>query len=293
MISLILFFHVIIYSEGNEIKAGKDFFITVDLSHDNPYQGEGLIMTLMLHSITPDIVNAEIISVPSVSNGDFSIFKEINSSETMKHEQIGNKHYYSVPIKRYLISFPDSRTYTLKGAECDLYVKIQHEYNDFFGIRRRGYQVQKINIEIPDRKVKVQKLPAHLEYNSGAMGKFKLNATLPKGDIIMNETATVIFELKGAGILCDNVLPDYASAFNKDVKLRSMSESRNMYYDGADVISVLTMECEFIPISKDAKIDPLSFTYFNPDTGKYETAVSENIKLDVKSVISKIDTIEI
>lgn len=116
-----------------------------------------------------------------------------------------------------------------------------------------------------------------------------METIVPKGDIIVNEDASLIIVVKGKGLLGSDILPEYREAFGTGNKLKSFTERTDSFYDGKDIVSEFEMECEFVPTDiKNCEIGVVRFGYFNPETGKYETAESKPVKIDVKSSAVKI-----
>ncbi len=79
---------------------------------------------------------------------------------------------------------------------------------------------------------KVKSLPAAKDTVafSGAVGKFSVSTVVPRGDIIVNEEASIIVIVKGRGLLGSDILPEYRDAFGEGNKLKSISEQLNTYF---------------------------------------------------------------
>ena len=276
-------------------RISEDFFITLEVSKDNPYEREANYLTLTLHSKIPDIAYANVIESPYVESGNFNYINRIDVSSRGRKEIIDGEEYFSFPLQTYVFTFHDKGNYTLSGGTFEVGINMPVVYDDPFWGRTRGVETSNVKLVSDKKKIKVRKLPTPIKEENfcDVVGDFEIATVVPPGDIIINEPCTAIITVKGKGLLGNDVLPEYAEAFHDEVKLKSMSENRKMYFDGKDIVSELQLECDFIPQSADAKIGAVKIVYFNPETGKYETAVSDPVDVKVKSITSKIQTIDI
>lgn len=271
-----------------------EILLETDVSNPNPYVGEGVIMTISILSDTDAVNGAAIRNVPSLEKGEFDFIRSIESTGRAKIVSRNKKEYYKIPVKSYLISFASPGKQKINSFSGEVAVARPVVYNDMFGMRRRGLRSENIEVEGGGAQIKVRNIPSvkNNEF-SGAIGKYEVKGHIPAGNLYLNEGATVIYTIRGKGILKDTFLPDYKPVFNETAQLKSVSESRNMYFDGKDVISELRLECEFIPLEKNGRLDPLELIYFDPETGKYESSRSEEMRFSTKSITTKIETIDV
>lgn len=273
----------------------RDLFISYSLDAKSLYEREGAILTVNLYSTNPDIAFAERLSPAALDKGEFSYISNLEFPRRARREVIDGKEYYVFTLNAYLVCLHDKGSYTLRGAEYEVGINTPVVYDDPFWGPTRTAKTERVVIKTDPFKFKVKELPACKPEDSfsGAVGDFQVSTTIPPGDIVLNQEATAIITLKGRGILGKDIMPEYLDAFSKDVTLKSVSENRDSYFDGKGIVSILTLECEFIPKSKDAEIGPVYFGFFNPKTGKYEKAVSESVRINAKSIASQKETIEV
>lgn len=273
----------------------RDLFISYNLGDKTVYEREGEILTVNLYSTEPDIAYAERLAPAALDKGKFSYITNIEYPRRARREMIDGKEYFVFTLDAYLVCLHDKGSYTLRGAEYEIGVNVPVIYDDPFWGRTRTAKTESFRVKAEPFKFKVKELPGCKADDSfsGAVGEFEVTTTIPPGNIVLNQEATAIITLKGRGILGKDIMPEYIDAFSNDVTLKSVSENRDSYFDGKGIVSVLTLECEFIPKSKDAEIGPVSFGFFNPKTGKYEKAVSDSVKVNAKSIASQKETIEV
>lgn len=279
---------------GIAAKEKEDYFITFDLEKKSLYEREAVLGTLTLHSRDANIAFSEMVVAPELEKGNFGFIRSVASNLRPEKEEIDGEIYYSIPLKSYIIALHDKGTYTISGGKFKIGTVKREYYNDPFWGRRVAERVVPVIVDVKPKQIKVKALPGQNGVNySGLVGDFDVKTIIPRGDIILNEPSTALIKIQGKGLIGEDILPDYAGAFKKGVKLKSMSESRDIFFDGKSAVSELVLECEFIPTEKSAEIGIVELDFFNPATGKFEKASSEITKVEVKSITSKIETIEI
>ena len=151
-----------------------------------------------------------------------------------------------------------------------------------------GY-VNRVEVEelsAPDVMVKASPLPekGRPDNFSGAVGNFNVTVSVPSGEIIAGEEAYLVVTLSGDGDLSGLAPPDVRQAFAKPLQFKSMTENRNEYISKGELGSELEMECVFVAEKEGTfTIGPISFSYFNPRTRRYEQAESTPVTIEVES----------
>lgn len=288
---------VLVLSLSSELyggnKTNRDFFISFDLEN-NIFEREAVLATLTLHSRQPKIVFSEMLEPPGLENGQFDFIRNVNTSARSYKEDIDGETYFAIPLKSFVISIHEKGTYRLSGGKFKIGVVERYAYDDPFWGRRVAERVIPVEVDVEPLKFKIKGLPTSSGGAfSGLVGDFEIETQIPSGDIILNEVASAIIKVSGKGLIGEGILPDYSKAFSKGVKLKSMSESRNIFFDGEAPVSELVLECEFVANSKDAEIGSVEIDFFNPEKAKFEKVASDIKKLEIKSITSKIETIDI
>ncbi len=279
-----------------EAKKRDDIFITAELSNKYPYQGEAVVLSYKLYSKSGDINYARRVQNTELDGGAESYLSKLQIDSRGRKEVVDGQTYYVFPLESYVLSFDKKGSYAYKGGKFDIGVQFPVVYEDPFWGRRRGYKTEKFELDVPQLNFKVKNVPSpSADFRDvNTVGEFTISTSLPPGDIILENPARAIITLKGRGILDEEVMPQYAEAFEgKNIRLKSMSESRSVYFDGRSVVSELSLDCEFIPLEKEVEIGSVKFKFFNPSRGKFEETKSLPVKVDVRSITSKVQTTDI
>ena len=277
-------------------KNAEALFITAELSNNNPYEGEAAVLTYMLWARSADIGFARRVDETSFFKDGEGYIAPLEIDNRGYRRTLDGETYFVFPLESYVVAADGKGSFRFKGGSFDVGVNYPVVYEDPFWGRRRGYKTDERRILIPELAFKVRSLPAPDIKNdeTATVGNFTVSTLVPPGEIILEEPARAIITLKGRGLLGSEVLPQYAEAFKgENIKLKSMSEGRRTYYDGKSVVSELTLDCEFIPMEKEVVIGEVSFRFFNPTNGRYEKVSSSPVTVKVKSITSKVETVDI
>ncbi|MDE6682575.1 MAG: hypothetical protein K2J87_04030 [Muribaculaceae bacterium] len=285
-----------LFTSPAEAKKRDDIFLTAEISNASPYPGEAVMLTYKLYSITGDIEYARREGDTNLAGGSETYFSRIQTDSRGRREKVDGEDYYVFPLEKYILSVDKKGNYSYKGGSFKVGVNWPVVYEDPFWGRRRGYKPENIFLDVPQVSFKVKQLPAPPKgYNDvNTVGQFEISTSVPPGEIILDQPARAIITLKGRGLLGEEVLPEYADAFlGEDLRLKSMSENRNVYFDGKSVVTELTLDCEFIPLAKEVEIGSVKFKYFNPVSGRFEEKSSLPVKVNVRSITSKMPTTDV
>lgn len=295
MVGTLLF--LLVFSSTVEAKKKDDnIFLTAEISNRSPYPGEAVTLTYKLYSKTGDIKYARREDDINLEGGSEAYFSRIETDSRGRREKVDGEDYYVFPLEKYVLSVDRKGNYSYKGGSFNIGVNHPVVYEDSFWGRRRGYKTENKLLAAPQVSFKVKQLPAPPKgYDDvNTVGQFEISTSVPPGEIILDQPARAIITLKGRGLLEEEVLPQYADAFlGDDLKLKSMSENRNVYFDGKSVVTELTLDCEFIPLAKEVEIGPVKFKYFNPVSDRFEEKSSLPVKVKVRSITSKMPTTDV
>lgn len=278
-------------------KNSPDIFLKAEISNRNPFEGEAVIYNISLYSKTPDIQYVRRVEDTVLKGGDESYLSRIETGSRGRREKVNGETYFVFPVESYVLSVGEKGSYNYMGGAFEvevLYPVVVSE--DPYRGRYEYKRVDKRFLTVPAVSFKVKKLPApeDKDVSGSSVGNFTLSTFVPPGDIILEQPARVLITLRGRGLIGGDVLPEYTDAFKGDkIKLKSMSESRSLYFDGNSVVSELTLDCEFIPLDKEAEVGSVRFRFFNPKKGKYEETESSPVKVEVRSITSKVETMDV
>lgn len=261
----------------------------------NLYHHEPAVITLYLWIQGYDVQGVRKSKSSTLNNGKFSYLKQAEFDRQPRVVKKDGETWTVYPIDSYAIAMDKAGKYKLQDGRYVIDLAVPVIYDDPFWGKMQTLKTQRIEVPVNPVQITVSDLPPvpHDTEFSGAVGDFKVEVTVPPGDIFLNEEATAIVTITGNGWLNDDTLPEYHDAFLKGTKLKSFSENRQQYLRDGKMISELQMECTFIPTDKNAEISPVWLEVFNPIKGVYETVKSEPVKVKVQSIAAKAPTHDI
>ncbi len=266
-----------------------------EMSEKEIYSNELSVLNLVLYSNTADVAYAEAIENFGLENGRFGILSRFKGRNRVERVKYKNKDCLRVVLASYIFNIENSGSIILSGGEYAIGLNYKVVINDPFWGPVSTYRTSEFKLTPPDLKIKVKGLPSGAPAGfSGAVGIFNMETIPINRQIIVGERARVLIRLKGTGYIPDNILPDYKKAFGKGLKLLSATDGRWNSIENGKVISIVEVECEFLVESKECnEIGRISFTYFDPKSGKYVESESKPLKLDIVSSVVKRDLMEI
>lgn len=285
----------------NEIN--KDLFIKVVVDKTDVRVGEQITTSYKLYSRLPMQVN--ISKLPSL-NGFWTQDFEIPRQAKPTEEIVNGKKYQVFLLKKSAL-FPQSAgTLQLDPAEAKGVARIVQQvkrrmsdmFADPFGIgtlmmndpffnnaffNSVGYKDVDVHLKSSPVNITVRPLPEKdkPEGFGGAVGQFTVNSKIDKTDLTTDDVATLTFTVTGSGNLKliespTLKLPNGINTY--DPQVVDTITGRSTTIAGSKIITyAITPQTP-----GDYDIPPISFTYFNPQTGAYVTTKTPGYKIHVK-----------
>lgn len=257
----------------------ENVFIKIELSDSKIFDGEWARYDVVLYSSTSTILDVLIKKNPGFEN--FWIIEGVPDSNF--HEtKIKGRPYYRAILKSYYLSGKSVGNFEISAPVYDVITgKHVIEKDPFWGSYRRTV---KNNIQVVGQaeKVRIEKLPK--DYVKGmAIGDYKVNVWIPSGNVEPNEDSILIVSIEGKGDLSDAVIPAVTGNFTGPLRLKSIKEDRKRYLDRDALCSEIILECKFTSSEEgDVEFPGVSYQFFNPEKGKFETAVSDPLIINVR-----------
>lgn len=278
-------------AKAQAVPVGKhvdDLFIRYEFSKDKIYEHEGALVTAWLYTINPEIAYARELNPPVAAKNNFTYLSQVRDMRQPRRERIKGADYYVFPLTTYVVMMAEDGKFEIAENDFEVGVNVPVITFDPIWGEQKGFRTNNMTVKSPKTSFRIRKLPDILDPNvhySGAVGIFEIKTEIPEGNIILNESSTAVITVRGKGLLGNDILPEYRNAFGTGAKLKSVAENTRLYFDGKNVISELELVCEFIPTDQEnCEIGVVSLGYFNPETGHYETAYSEPVKVKVNSL---------
>jgi hypothetical protein len=191
----------------------------------------------------------------------------------------GGKRYVSVSVTRTLVPLAPG-THRVPGVSFSLEEGVRFR-RDFFG-GRRATQVRRWRAEAPERELVVAAIPGREQPPSfgGAIGRgFSLDVSADRTVVQVGEPITLSFVVRGEGLETASLPPLDAEGLLPVDRFRVPGDVPTGQLDGeakrfTAVVRVLDPNVSEIPA--------LAYSWFDPDTKRFETTRSRPIALSVR-----------
>lgn len=261
---------------------GKDdILLRAVVSRTSVFKGEPLRLTIKLYNRVP-IVGAQGESWPSF-NGFWA--QELDrGAARQSRETIGGKVYESQVVREYLLYPQQAGTLTIDPAELTLVAQVvvqgRRNMDPFFGGGPEVHNVPR-KVQSPRVTVTVKPLPGGAPASfSGAVGSFSMDTTLPSERLQANSAATYTVKISGTGNLTFVQAPKLTLPGSFEQYNVKTTESINASTSG--ISGYRQFEYPFIARAEGTyDIEPVEFTFFNPERMQYVTLQSKALTLEI------------
>ncbi len=260
--------------------ADESLYLVATLSNDKPYLNQGVLVTYTLY-FSPRVYINNFIPVENPTYKNFwSQDLPIKEYET-RRTTFRNESFNAVDLKTVVLYPQKSGSLALDPFALELYVQIPTGRRDFFGdpIMRSATKTVKAG----DLSINVRELPEEgkpLNF-SGAVGDFELSVDASRTNLEDNESTQIKVKINGKGNLkllsipelsLPSALEKYDPEYTDDVRVNR--EGMN-----GSVTNSYTVVPRYAGIYP---VDPLEFTYFDPNSKSYKTLSSDPFDLTVE-----------
>lgn len=257
--------------QGSE--EGRDYWITTTVNKKEAYAHEEILFTFRFFTKI-QIGQAEL--------------KEPEFVDFWSDILVPEKKYYStINGVRHVVSEKVYALYPLSSgdltiSETELNVQVPSRsttdpFDDFFGFSRQ--QASPKHLTSPFIPIKVLPLPEAPKDYVNLVGKFGLSVTLSQEEVGEGDSATLEITLSGHGNIKDAVLPDIKL---DDFKIYDDKPTLEISRKENGIFGKKIFKKALVPKHSGLQTIPtFSLTYFDPETGAYETLESPELKLNV------------
>jgi hypothetical protein len=257
-------------SENSGLESsGGDLFVNLSLNRKEVYLGEYIVATVKLFTKV-NISGINEIKFPTF-NGFLKSDLETPPLTSLKQENINGSVYGTGVIQQFLLFPQVTGDINIESVQITVLIQQKTGQSDaFFGDFFAQYQNVPKAIVSQAMKIKVKPLPGVQPENfSGIVGKLDLKAELSKDSVNVNDAINFKITVSGTGNLkiattpLLKLTPDievYDPKITDDIKNGLNGTSGQKSFD-------------YILIPRhygDFTIPPITYSYFNISTGKYE-----------------------
>ena len=261
--------------------AKDDILLRAVVSRTSVYKGEPLRVTFKLYERVP-VVGYNDVKFPSF-NGFWA--QELNTDNARRQRETFNgKVYETLVAKEYLLYPQQAGTLVIEPAELTAVAQVvvpgRRNVDPFFGGGPDFVNVPR-KVQSPRINIAVKPLPAGAPASfSGAVGSFTMDAVLPQERLAANSAATYTVKISGTGNLTFVQAPKLTLPASFEQYNVKTTESINTSASG--ISGYRQFEYPFIARAEGAyDIEPIEFTYFDPQRVQYVTLKSKPLTLEI------------
>lgn len=258
-----------------EYLASESIDLVAEISKTDPYLNEAISVVYKLYIAE----NTGIRTWNEIDKPRYNDFwsQNIDVKELKVQEGLYKGENYRFVVLKKTVLFPQKTgELSLEPLTLDISVEVPSNRRDIFG--RRATTTVTRTVTAGNRNIKVKPLPkqGRPENFSGAVGEFDFKVESSKKTLTASEAFNLKLEVSGKGNLMLFELPEpilpssleiYDPEHSEDIKT-SLNGTKGRILDN---YTIVTNESGQYPIP------PISFSFFNPKTKRYETINSEKI----------------
>ena len=269
-------------SSTGDIPSG-DLFLRLSLSRSEVVIGEPITASLKIYQRT-NVVGFENAKFPTF-NGFWSQETYVPSNIEFKRESLDDKIYNTALLRSYVLIPQQSGVITIDPAELVCLVNIRNRSASSGSIFDRffedDYRTVRKRVTTPAVKVKVNPLPAGQPASfGGGVGNFSISARLTADSLKTHDAASLVITVSGRGNVA--LLEEPKVSFPPDFEVYDTKTTENTDKGNGGISGSKTFEYPFIPRSHgDFTIDPVEYSYFDVNAGKYVTLRTEPMRVRV------------
>ena len=270
----------------------EDIIVKVTTNKSEVYKGEPIKVSIKLYSQV--ILSIENSKFPSF-NGFY--VQEIDNSNARQHRAtLDSKVYNAITLREYLLFPQQSGVLEIEQTDINVIAQIvtqtarQSTLDNFFGNDMDVMEIRR-KISAAPLKITVKELPngAPASFN-GAVGDFTIKKEIPTSEVAANSSVTYSLEINGVGNLPLLQTPklDLPNSFEQ----YSVKTTESLKILNSNISGYRRFEYPIIARAEGQyDIQPVSFTFFNPNSSKYVTVKTESSSINVLPDSSKVASI--
>ena len=270
-------------SGGQRQSAGEDLMLRMSVSKARAVVGEPVIVTLKLYVQTSAISGFEDVRFPTF-DGFWS--QEIDAPQNIQfvRENYNGKIYNAALLRRYMLLPQQTGALTIDPSELVCLLQIRAEstgprsiFDDFFS----SYQTIRKRVTSEPVTVNVSALPSGAPASfTGGVGSFRMSAGFSSDSVSAHEATSLKVEISGTGNI--NLVEAPKVQLPADFESYDVRKTDDITTGASGSTGTLTFEYPFIPRAPGVfGIEPVEFTYYDIEAGRYRTLSSGPLRLKV------------
>lgn len=263
----------------------RDLFIDVTPSRTRVHEQEAVLLTYRIHSrVGVGLANTQLVNKP-----DFKglISQEIplpNNQIVTSIEHRANGTYRTGTLLQYVVFPQQSGRITVPSIVFNCTVVQQDNTLDLADAFFNGGGTIGLNVKrvVAPLNIEVKALPQPKPANySGGVGHFAIKGQLLNPKLRTNDIATYRITLSGVGNM--KLISAPQVTFPKDFDTYDPKTSDNSKVTANGFTGEITFDYTFVPRNVGQyEIPSISFTYFDIQSGRYETLHTQAVEMNVE-----------
>jgi hypothetical protein len=249
--------------------AGENISLSLILSRREAFIGEGILATVKIYTRT-NLSGISEIKYPSFT-GFMKADLETPALNSLKQENINGTVYGTGVIQQFLLYPQISGEIIIDPVQITVLVQQKSGVSDpFFGDFFSTYQTVQKAVISKAVKINVKPLPGVKPDDfSGVVGSMALNTSVIKDSVNVNDAVNFKLTVSGTGNLKLAEAPKLK--LSPDIETYDPKITDNFKNSAAGTTGQKVFEYLLIPRRYgDYTIPPVTYSYFNTSTGKYE-----------------------
>ena len=270
--------------EGEAESNGNDLFINLTVSRKEIYLGEPIVARVKIYSRV-NIAGINEINYPSF-NSFLKSDIETPALTSLRQENVNGTIYGSGVVQQFLLYPQVTGEIVIDPVKISVLVqqKTGRQSDPFFGDFFSSYQTVPKAVASKPVKIKVKPLPGVQPNDfSGVVGKLDLRATLNKESVNVNDAVNFKITISGNGNLKIASAPILKLSPDIEVYDPKISDDLKNGLNG----TTGQKSYEYIMIPRhygDFTIPPVSYSYFNIASGRYEKLTTGEFHFTARKV---------
>lgn len=261
----------------DESGGNRDYFLEGHIDNSHPFVGQQITYTLKFFIAVQNFGSPEL-SEPSTTG----FWSEVLGNKPVYFQSINNRRY-KVVERKYALFPTQTGELTIGRALIRTTVASRNNSRDpfdvFGNVFGRGTDV---TVRSKPITINVNPLPNEGKPRdfSGTVGKFSITSTIDKREVEVNQPVTIVLKITGVGNVKSVAEPKMPEL--PDFRIYRSSSNENMTKLNDLLGGTKVFEEVFIPGRPgEQEIPAISYTYFDPEVGKYRTIKTKpyNIKV--------------
>ena len=266
-------------NSGNEVA-----FLKFNFPKQKIYAGESVVARLELY-LRDDVQNFGNFQITGSPTDGFSAGKTVELQNQRRRVQVGNRVYTEIPLALPLTAVKTGAlTLGPFTASAVVVLPSQNQGGDPF-FRQFFNQGEQKQVTLASEPINVESLPLPEENKpanfSGAVGNFTMTAAAGPTTLTVGDPITMRVQISGRGALDAITLPvqDAWQNFKTYPPTAKLETSDQFGFQGTK-----TFEQIVSPLNSDVhELPAFSFSFFNPDDGKFHTLTQPALPLTIKA----------